>query len=90
MRVKVILVGIGSTLFGLVGISVNLNDLSLCTMLKSEWRQFAGSLGIDCDFTHYTIGALGVFLIMGVVLIILGIKKKSFKSMDDPKPDSNS
>jgi hypothetical protein len=81
MRIKLILIGIGSILFGIIGIVKSLINLADCSPLNipDNILLFARGLRYDyyCDFSDYVDGTLGVFLVIGLVLLIAGITKKS-------------
>lgn len=81
MRIKLILIGIGSTIFGIIGIAKSLINLADCSPLNipDNVLMFARGLRYDyyCDFSNYDDGTLGVFLVIGIVLLIAGIIKKS-------------
>ena len=80
MRIKLILMGIGSILLGIIGISKSLINLADCSPLNipENSLMFARGLRYDyyCDFSNYDDGTLGVFLVIGIVLLAAGIARK--------------
>jgi len=81
MRIKLILIGIGSIILGIIGVSKSLINLADCSPLNipDNTLMFARGLRYDyyCDFSNYDDGTLGVFLVIGIALLIAGIIKKS-------------
>jgi len=68
-------------MLGIIGISKSLINLADCSPLNisDNTLMFARGLRYDyyCDFSNYDDGTLGVFLVIGIVLLIAGIIKKS-------------
>ena len=78
MRIKLILVGISSIMLGIIDVWDSLSHLATCANVKSDLLFFAVLRSNDfCGFQNYTDGTLGVFLLIGIVLLIAGIIKKS-------------
>ncbi len=90
MRIKLILVGIASTIFGIFGIFLSLNNLAQCNLASLGGFRFPVYIAVDCDSTNYSDGTLGVFFIIGIVLIIAGFMKKSVEAPSNAKQESNS
>lgn len=90
MRIKVILAGIGSMLIGLLSLPNSLNTLSLCSMLKSEGLHVGAIMGNTCENQNFIVVILGVLIIIGIVLIIAGIRKKLPKPAGSLNQESSS
>ena len=85
MHIRLILIGIGSIVLGIIGIFKSLINLADCSPLNipDNVLMFARGLRYDyyCDFSNYDDGTLGVFLVIGIVLLIAGIIKKPSQSI---------
>ncbi len=78
MHIKLILVGIGSIMFGIIGVWSSLANLAACANIKPDTILFAILRSDDpCKIQNYADGTLGVFLLIRIVLLITGIIKKS-------------